>query len=139
MNIEFANSVGAITDCYPVMAELRPHITLDNFVEQVIRIQKNHQYQLVYLNDNGIKAVAGIRMAEWLYAGKYLEIDDLITTGDSRSKGYGGILFDWVCNYAREMQCNQVRLVSGVQREHAHRFYLSKGMKFEAKYFSLNL
>jgi len=54
------------------------------------------------------------------------------------NKGYGGS-FDWICNYAREVQCNQVRLVSGVQREHAHRFYLNKGMKFEAKYFSLNL
>ena len=139
MNIEFASTTAAIVNCYPVMAELRPHLTIDHFVELVVRMQENHQYQLVCLNDKGIKAVAGIRMAEWLCAGKYLEIDDLITTADSRSKGYGGILFDWICNYAREMNCDQVRLVSGVQREHAHRFYLNKGMKFEAKYFSLNV
>ncbi|PUA28090.1 MAG: GNAT family N-acetyltransferase [Cellvibrio sp. 79] len=139
MKIEFAGSTKAITYCYPVMAELRPHITLENFVEQVIRMQENHQYQLVYLEDEGVKSVAGIRIAEWLYAGKYLEIDDLVTTAEARSKGYGGILFDWVRNYAKEMQCDQVRLLSGVQREHAHRFYLNKGMKFEAKYFSLNL
>ncbi len=139
MNIGFANTIDAIANCYPVMAELRPHIVLEDFVEQVIRMQENHQYQLVYLNESGIKAVAGVRMAEWLYTGKYLEVEDLITAADYRSKGYGGILFDWICNYAREVQCNQVRLVSGVQREHAHRFYLNKGMKFEAKYFSLNL
>ena len=139
MNIEFACSPEASAGCYPVMAELRPHITLDNFVMQIMRMQKNHQFQLAYLSDDGIKAVAGIRIAEWLYAGTYLEIDDLITTARERSKGYGGILFDWVRDYAKEMGCDQVRLVSGVQREHAHRFYLNKGMKFEAKYFSLNL
>ncbi len=139
MKIEFASSVESIRYCYPVMAQLRPHITVENFVEQVIRMQGNHQYQLVYLDEEGVKSVAGIRIAEWLYAGKYLEIDDLITTAEARSRGYGGILFDWVCNYAREMKCDQVRLLSGVQREHAHRFYLNKGMKFEAKYFSLNV
>ncbi|HTF98420.1 MAG TPA: GNAT family N-acetyltransferase, partial [Cellvibrio sp.] len=120
-------------------AELRPHLTLDDFMELVARMQKTHGYQMVYLDDNGIKALAGIRISEWLYAGKYLEIDDLVVTADSRAQGYGGMLFDWVRDYAKEMQCNHLRLVSGVQREAAHRFYLNKGMKFEAKYFSLDL
>lgn len=121
------------------MSELRPHLSLDGFTSLVERMHKNHGYELVYLNDNGIKAVAGIRMAEWLYTGKYLEIEDLITTAAERSKGYGAILFDWITDYAREQECIQLRLVSGVQRVDAHRFYLNKGMKFEAKYFSMNL
>jgi hypothetical protein len=31
------------------------------------------------LDDDGIKAVAGYRVSEWLHAGKYLEIEDLVT------------------------------------------------------------
>lgn len=139
MQTGFASSMEEIARCYPVMAELRPHLTLDDFMGLVARMQKTHGYQMVYLDDNGIKALAGIRIAEWLYAGKYLEIDDLVVTADSRAQGYGGMLFDWVRDYAKEMQCNHLRLVSGVQREAAHRFYLNKGMKFEAKYFSLDL
>lgn len=140
MYIDFAATPNEINACYSIMAQLRPHIDREKFLAVVARMQSNHGYQLVYVRDkDAIKAVAGIRCAEWLYAGKYLEIDDLITNAGDRSKGYGGKLFDWICNYAREINCDQVRLVSGVQREAAHRFYLAKGMKFEAKYFSLNI
>lgn len=139
MNIKLASTTAEITNCFTIMSELRPHLSLDGFTSLVERMHKNHGYELVYLNDNGIKAVAGICMAEWLYTGKYLEIEDLITTAAERSKGYGAILFDWITDYAREQECIQLRLVSGVQRVDAHRFYLNKGMKFEAKYFSMNL
>ncbi|MGV8837506.1 GNAT family N-acetyltransferase [Cellvibrio sp.] len=139
MQIQLANTPEEKIACFAVMSELRPHLSLDAFMALVERMRKTHGYELAYLDDNGIKAVAGIRIAEWLYTGKYLEIDDLITTATERSKGYGAALFDWVANYAREHNCIQVRLVSGVQRIDAHRFYLNMGMKFEAKYFSLNL
>ena len=139
MRIKLAETPGEITACYAVIAELRPHLSLDSFITLVGRMQQNHSYELAYLDDNGIKAVAGIRIAEWLYAGKYLEIDDFITTATERSKGYGKILFDWTTDYARENKCDQLRLVSGTQRADAHRFYLNQGMKFEAKYFSLTL
>lgn len=139
MKIQLATTPEEIINCFDIISELRPHLSLDDFLTLINRMQQNHGYELVYLDDNGIKAVAGIRIAEWLYTGKYLEIDDLITTASERSKGYGATLFDWVVTYAREGHCNQLRLVSGVQRTDAHRFYLNKGMKFEAKYFSLNL
>ncbi|WP_049631079.1 GNAT family N-acetyltransferase [Cellvibrio sp. pealriver] len=139
MNIQIAHTQKEIIACYAVMVELRPHLSQDDFLALVERMHNNHGYDLVYLDDNGIKAVAGIRIAEWLYTGKYLEIDDLITTAAARSQGYGAMLFDWVADYARENHCVQLRLVSGVQRIDAHRFYENKGMKFEAKYFSLNL
>lgn len=139
MKIQLAITNEEIVACFSVISELRPHLSLEDFVSLVARMQKNHGYELAYLDDTGIKAVAGIRIAEWLYTGKYLEIDDLITTASERSKGYGAKLFDWVADYAREQNCVQLRLVSGVHRADAHRFYLNKGMKFEAKYFSLNL
>ena len=139
MRIQLATTAEEITACFTVISELRPHLSLEGFVALVARMQKNHGYELAFVDDNGIKAVAGIRIAEWLHTGKYLEIDDLITTETDRSKGYGAMLFDWVTDHAREQECAQLRLVSGVQRADAHRFYLNKGMKFEAKYFSLNL
>ena len=140
MIIYFANSQTQLSESYPLIAQLRPHLTLDGFLTQVARMQRDSGYQLVCLSvDGSIRAAAGIRSAEWLHTGKYLEIDELITNADDRSQGYGSHLFDWLCNYARETHCNQIRLVSGVQRERAHQFYLKKGMTFEAKYFSLNL
>jgi GNAT superfamily N-acetyltransferase len=70
---------------------------------------------------------------------KYLEIEDLVSKASERSKGYGSELFDWLTSLAVQQGCRQVRLVSNVRREDAHRFYLRKGMSLEAHYFSINV
>lgn len=128
-----------VTQCFEVLAPLRPHLSATEFVTSANRLARTTGYQLVYLDDDGIKAVAGYRVPEWLHTGKYLEIEELITKDGERSKGYGSVLFDWLVDFARGAHCNQVRLVSGVSRELAHKFYLDKGTTYEAKYFSLNV
>lgn len=137
--ITVARSERDILDCYPVMAELRPHIQPDEFLPTVKRLTEVAGFQLAYLTDGEVKAVAGFRISQWLAGGKYLEIEDLVAKGGERSKGYGGELFDWLVEHARENNCLQVRLVSRVSRLEAHRFYLRKGMNLEAHYFSMNL
>lgn len=138
--IVLATKEREILDCYPVMAELRPHIRRDDFLPKVKKLAEIADFQMAYLTDDGeIKAVAGFRISEWLARGKYLEIEDLATVEGSRSKGYGGQLFDWLVNYAAERDCEQIRLVSHVKRFDAHRFYLNKKMIIEAHYFSLPL
>jgi GNAT superfamily N-acetyltransferase len=137
--IFIAQSDQQILDCYPVMAELRPHIQPDEFLPMVRRLTEIAGFQLAYLTASGIKAVAGFRISEWLAGGKYLEIEDLVAKSNERSKGYGGELFDWLVQHAKEYDCQHVRLVSRVSRLDAHRFYLRKGMNLEAHYFSMKL
>ncbi|MES2676650.1 MAG: GNAT family N-acetyltransferase [Pseudomonadota bacterium] len=139
MEIKIAENEAEILSCFDVLQELRPHLCKEKFVATIGKLAATTNFKLVYLTDSGVKAVAGIRISEWLYSGRYLEIEDLITTQSERSKGYGGILFDWLHDYAITHHCDQLRLVSGVARESAHRFYLRKGMIFEAKYFSMNI
>ena len=137
--INLAQTDEEIQNCYSVMAELRPHISADEFLTQVKRQMNESNFKLVYLNDEGVKAVGGFRVAEWLSGGKYLEIEDLAAKDGERSKGYGGALFDWIVEYARQENCDQIKLVSHVKRFAAHRFYLNKRMIIEAHYFSLAL
>lgn len=137
--VTVAQSEQEISDCYAIMAELRPHIQPDEFLPMVKRLSGIAGFQLAYLADGEIKAVAGFRISEWLAGGKYLEIEDLVAKSGERSKGYGGELFDWLVTFAAENNCAQVRLVSRVTRIDAHRFYLRKGMNLEAHYFSMNL
>lgn len=139
IRITVARSEREISECYPVMAELRPHIRPDEFLPLVKRLADVAGFKLAYLDDGEIKAVAGFRISEWLAGGKYLEIEDLVSKSGERSKGYGGRLFDWLVEHARENNCSQVRLVSRVSRLDAHRFYLRKGMSLEAHYFSLDI
>lgn len=136
--IAVADTDTLIDACYPVMAELRPQIPRDQFLTFVKRLAVANNFRLAFLEDEGIKAVAGYRVSEWLAGGRYLEIEDLVTAADSRSRGHGGELFDWLMAEAARQGCRQVRLVSNVKRVDAHRFYVRKGMKHEAHYFSID-
>jgi GNAT superfamily N-acetyltransferase len=139
-HIKIAETDEEILKCFPVVAELRPYFTSNNdFLTQVKRQMSQSNFRLVYLEENGVKAGGGIRIAEWLGGGKYLEIEDLVATENERSKGYGGELFDWIVDYAKSENCDQIKLVSHVKRFGAHKFYLNKGMIIEAHYFSMTL
>ena len=135
--ISLAQTDEEIQNCYQVMAQLRPHILPDEFLSYVKKLMENYDFRLAFLFDNEVKAVVGFRIAGWLAGGKYLEIEDLVAKDGERSNGYGGKLFDWIVGYAKENNCDQVKLVSNVIRFDAHRFYLGKRMIIEAHYFSL--
>ena len=137
--IKIAETDDEITNCFAVMAELRPQFRPEDFLEQVKRQMSEAKFRLVYLDDNGIKAVGSYRIGEWLAGGKYLEIEDLAAKSGERSKGYGGELFDWFVAFAKRENCKQIKLVSHVKRFGAHRFYLNKRMIIEAHYFSMTL
>lgn len=138
--IKLATTDDEINDCYDVMSQLRPHIAREDFLPRVRRQMESFDYRLPYLSDGGdVKAVAGIRVSEWLHGGKYVEIDDLVSKDGDRSKGYGSKLFDWIIEFAKAEGCNHVRLLSGVQRFDAHRFYLRKRMNIEAHYFTIDI
>lgn len=138
--IKFAESDEEIMICYPVMAQLRPHLTETDFTSQVKRQAAAYGFRLSYLMaDDEVVAVAGIRNGEWLAGGKYLEIEDLVTADGARSKGYGGELFDRIVELARSEGCDELRLMSNVTRYRAHRFYLNKRMKIQAYYFSMEI
>jgi GNAT superfamily N-acetyltransferase len=137
--ISIATSQVDIEACFPVLAELRPHLSRGDFYALIGRLAKASGFRLAYLRHGEVEAVAGFRVGEWLPGGKYLEIEDLVTRADSRSKGYGGELFDWLVTLAQREGCHHLRLVSGVHRVDAHRFYHRKGMSIAAHYFSLDL
>jgi GNAT superfamily N-acetyltransferase len=137
--IAIATTPAQIAACFPVMSQLRPKIPREDFVERVQELAGATGLTLAFLEDGGVKAVAGYRISDWLAGGRYLEIEDLVTVDGERSKGYGGLLFDWIAALAAREGCRQVRLVSNVRRVDAHRFYLRKGMTQEAYYFSMNV
>jgi GNAT superfamily N-acetyltransferase len=139
MRIKIAETETEIRDCHAVMAQLRPHLTPEEFTAQVERQMNDAYFRLVYLTDTEIKAVGGIRIAEWLAGGRCLEIEDLVTKSGERSNGYGGALFEWIVDHAKSENCRQIKLVSHVRRYGAHKFYLNKGMIIEAHYFSLEV
>ena len=136
--IKLANSSAEIKRCFPVILQLRPHLQSDNFVRQVQQ-QMQAGYQLAYLQDPEITAVAGFNITMNLAWGKHLYVADLVVDARHRSKGYGEALFTWLVKYAKERNCQRLHLDSGVQRFAAHRFYLRQRMYISSHHFSLIL
>lgn len=137
--VSLARNDQEIQSCFDVMAALRPHLKREEFVSRIRRQQQGSGYELAYLAAGTVKAVAGFRISECLAWGKFLYVDDLVAGSSDRSQGYGGILFDWLVDYARAAGCDEFHLDSGVQRFDAHRFYLRKRMAIEAHHFGLKL
>lgn len=140
MDIQKASSEVEIRVCYPVMKELRPHLSEEEFVEQVSRQMKNHGYALVYIAREGqVVAAAGYRVAEYLAWGKALYVDDLVTHSEARKHGYGGKLLDWLLEQAQALECDQFHLDSGVHRHDAHRLYLGRKLQITSHHFAQKL
>jgi GNAT superfamily N-acetyltransferase len=137
--IQLAESDTQVLECFSTLSQLRPHLEQEKFSAQCHR-QKQNGYQLAFVNvDDRAVAVAGFRISECLAYGHFLYVDDLVVDETVRSQKYGQRLFDWLIEYAKLHNCEQLHLDSGVQRFDAHRFYLQQRMKIASHHFLLDL
>lgn len=131
--ITFAGNDQEIGASFPVMQELRTQYTDPGAYRDQIRRQMDDGYNLALLWFNGeVAGCAGFRVHETLSRGKYMYVEDLVTSAKQRSHGFGDKLFDWLQGQARERGCAQMEIISGVQRGDAHRFYHRKRMTIKA-------
>jgi GNAT superfamily N-acetyltransferase len=139
MDIYICETDEQISACEPVMRELRPHVLPEAFVQRV-RKQEVGGYRLVCYND-GQKpvAAAGFRISLNLAWGRFLYVDDLVTLDAERSRGYGAALLKWLHDYARQQNCDELHLDSGVQRKAAHRFYDREDMDMTSYHYTTRL
>lgn len=139
MEIKLAETDSDVECCFPVMVQLRMHLTPDTFLKRFHK-QVSEGYQIAFVLDLGVaRAVAGFRIMEMLAYGRILYVDDLVTDESGRSKGYGDALMDWLAAFARAQGCVQLQLDSGVQRFRAHAFYFRKRMHISAYHFAQTL
>ena len=139
MNIQLANSDQEIAACFPVMHQLRPHLTPESFLSRV-RSQEAAGYLLAYIeSETRPVAVAGFRILETLGSGRFLNVDDLVTLDSERSKGYGANLLRWLIRWAEAESCQRLELDSALRRKDAHRFYEREGMAASAYRFAITI
>jgi N-acetylglutamate synthase-like GNAT family acetyltransferase len=139
MSIQLATSNDQILQCFEVLNQLRPHLQRSEFLAQVQR-QQQSGYQLAFLEQhNQVIAVAGFNIGECLAWGKFMYIYDLVVAEAMCSQGHGQQLLQWLVDFAKSQDCQQLHLDSGVQRHAAHRFYLQQRMDITSHHFSLKL
>lgn len=137
MNVRLLGKDEDLLPLCEVLLELRPQYQLST-LEAQIRKQQAAGYQLAFVERDGqVLAVAGFVVAEKLAWQKHLYVDDLVTRSSDRSSGAGHALLTWLKNHARQQDCQQLHLDSGVQRFAAHRFYLREGLIINSHHFAI--
>jgi GNAT superfamily N-acetyltransferase len=136
---EMVETDEAILACYDVMAELRPHLARADFLATVRAMQADGLRLACIRSEGRVVAVAGYRISSYLFCGRHLYVDDLVTADSERSKGHGKALLAWLRKLAVDEGCEVFHLDSGVQRKRAHAFYEREGMDLSSYHFSVRL
>ena len=137
--IKEARSDPEIQATCAVMRQLRPHLDESEYLETIRRMQRSGYRLAAATEDGEVQCVAGYRIVEFLAHGKFLYVDDLVTTEQARSEGHGKRMLDWLAAEAKRDGCGQLQLDSGVQRYDAHRFYFREGMRISSYHFAKEL
>ena len=114
---------------FAVMQELRPHLTDAAAFAAQARRQAGQGYRLLAAwQDGAVKALAGYRMQENLLYGRFLYVDDLVTSAGARGQRLGERLIDALREDAREQGCSHLVLDTGLANSLAQRFYYRQGL-----------
>lgn len=137
MEVQLVTSEEELAGVAQVLLQLRPQYCLSSVMEQIKKQQANG-YQLAYVKDKeNILGVAGFVISEKLAWGKHIYIDDLVTNENYRSTGVGTLMINWFKQYAKDIDCQQLHLDSGIQKFAAHRFYLNNRFNIASHHFSI--
>ena len=139
MNITLreAETPADITACWPVMAQLRPHITTaDELVTRVMRQNQAGYRLLAAWRGNTVIGLAGYRVQENLIRGRFLYVDDLVTEATERRSGLGARLLAAMRERATAMDCPTLVLDTALDNVLGHRFYYRNGMLAAATRFA---
>src|ERR1700760_186308 len=111
IDIRRAETPAEQSACFPVMQELRPHLT--SAEEMITRIQSQSEqgYRLLAAwRGDRVVGAAGYRMQENLIRRRFCYVDDLVVTEAERRHSLGARLLDAVAVEARRAGCRRLTL-----------------------------
>ena len=124
MNIRKCQSSADLTAVYPIMRELRPKLSFEDYSYLTQMAQERDEYEIIAaFEEEECVAAMGLRILFDFVHGKHLYIDDLVVTQKYRSQGTGAKLLEYAETLAKENNCKGLRLCTGVEQKDAQRFY----------------
>lgn len=128
---------GDVRRCFPLIAQLRPHLVSEAEFVARWRRQTASGYRLVAIfEERQAIALAGFRVQENLVHGRFLYVDDLVTDNARRSGGYGERLMQHMREQAHELGCSKLVLDTPLSNALGHRFYFRCGLLATALRFT---
>jgi len=138
MDITLAETEADLDAISHVLLQLRPQYDRDSLLAQIRQQQANTGYRVAFaVMDDRVVCVAGFIITEKMAWGRTLYVDDLVTDESSRSLGAGKAMINWLKQFARNNNCQQLHHDSNMHRTEAHRFYDREGFNRASLHFSI--
>ena len=121
---------------FPVMKELRPHLTDSaTYVVQVMHQHTQGYRLLAAWRDGTIVGLAGYRLQDNLIYGRFVYVDDLVVSTSLHGSGIGEQLLSAARQQAVAAQCTHFVLDTGLGNALAQRFYFRQGLLARGMHF----
>lgn len=127
MRIQEFNTKEEMLSSFPLIQEMYPSISYDEYNEELDLMIKNSYKQVVVFENGEMLGLSGYWVGTKLWSGKYLELDNVFTSAKHRSRGVGDLIFQHLENKAKELGCTMLALDSYTDNFKAHKFFYEKG------------
>ena len=120
-----------------LLAGLNPEVAAEELERRMCEILQRHSHYELYgaYDGDDLVAVCGAWVATKLWCGRYLEIDNIVTDPNRRSKGAGTRLMQAMETLARERECEILVLDSYASNTASHRLYHRLGFEIKGFHF----
>ena len=135
MNIIECITEKQIMSTYPVMSQLRPHVSEENYLTLIREMEGQGGTLIAVMDHEKCVGCSFFRRETRLFTGPMVYVDDLVSDENTRSKGIGKMIIDWLTDYCQKNGYKQLVLDSGVGRGQGHKFYFRENYIASAFHF----
>lgn len=133
--IKELTTLAEMEERFSLVKQLNPKLEKDSYSEMLNAMLKNGYRMIAAFKENECVGVSGFWIATKIYSGKYVELDNVITDENYRSKGIGKLLSDWIIEEAKKQRCKVAMLDAYVENYKGHRFYFREGFTVRGFHF----
>jgi len=139
MNIHFAETDEQLLKCFTAVKELDPDFQESSYLE-TLKIMMGEGTKILMLEEgNNVPSFASFRIGRYLFQGKHLHLDFILTLNEFKKQGYTKEILNWIKDYAIQQDCNTISVDSRFHSRDAQRLYLSAGFYISAMHFWMSL
>ncbi|MNR90901.1 Acetyltransferase (GNAT) family protein [compost metagenome] len=136
VDIKHIESDADLAASFPLMQELRPHLTERAAYLEQIKRQYTQGYRLLAAWRNGdMVGLAGYRTLESTIYSRFVYVDDLVVTSKLQRSGIGELLLQSARQQAAILGCKNFVLDTGLHMALAQRFYFRQGLLARGMHF----
>lgn len=120
---------------FELLQEVYPSLKQEEYSRELDDMIPNNYGQVGVFKNKKCIGLTGYWIGTKLWCGKYMELDNVVVSEKYRKEGIGKMIFEYMEQKAKELDCNMLALDSYSDNLKAHKFfhkhnYIPRGFHF---------